>query len=120
MGASCLSGKKARCSRRIKKPPLLLNRPSDFKAPPKTLPRGKEGDDAPTRHHREFINACKGGPAAMSNFDYAGPLSETVLLGNLAVRTDKRVEWDAANMRSTNVPEANQYVKREYRKGWSL
>jgi predicted dehydrogenase len=119
-GGLVFVGEKGTMLAPYQKSPLLLNPPADFKAPPKTIPRGKEGDDSPTRHHREFINACKGGPAALSNFDYAGPLTETVLLGNLAVRSGKRVEWDAKNMRSTNVPEANQYVKREYRRGWSI
>ncbi len=56
----------------------------------------------------------------MSNFDYAALLTETILLGNLAMRVGKKVEWDGDNMKSTNCPEAEQYVRREYRKGWSL
>ena len=71
-------------------------------------------------HHKEWIEACKGGAAAGSNFDYSGPLTEMVLLGNLALRTGRRVEYDAANMKVTNLPEANQYIRREYREGWSL
>ena len=51
----------------------------------------------------------------MSNFDYAGRLTETVLLGNLAMRAGQKIEWDAKNLKVTNVPEANQFVKREYR-----
>jgi predicted dehydrogenase len=71
-------------------------------------------------HHKEFLEGIKGGKPCSSNFDYSGPMTEMVLLGNLAVRTGKRVEWDAKNMRATNVPEANQYVSREYRKGWEI
>ena len=71
-------------------------------------------------HYAEFIRAAKGGPPAGGNFDYAGPFSEMVLLGNLAIRAGQRFEWDGPSMTCTNVPEANQYVKREYRKGWSL
>jgi predicted dehydrogenase len=72
-------------------------------------------------HHLEWVEACLGsGKEPGSNFGYAGPLTETVLLGNFAVRTGKRIEWDSANMKCTNVPEANQYVSREYRKGWEL
>jgi hypothetical protein len=71
-------------------------------------------------HHKEFLESVKGGKPCGSNFDYAGPMTEMVLLGNLAVRTGRRVEWDAKNMRATNVPEANQYVSREYRKGWEI
>jgi len=84
---------------------------------PKTIPRCKGG------HVREWLDACKANKPedAKANFaDYAGPLTEMVLIGNLAIRTGKRVEWDAEKMRSTNVPEANQYVRRDYRKGWTL
>jgi hypothetical protein len=58
----------------------------------------------------------------MSNFGYAGRLTETILVGNLAVRAGEgqRIEWDARNLVSTNLPELNQYVQREYREGWSL
>ena len=71
-------------------------------------------------HHNEWIRACKGGPAAMSNFDYAGPFTEMVLLGNLAIRAQERLEWDAQNMRVTNYDAANEYVRNEYRQGWEL
>ena len=71
-------------------------------------------------HHAEWIRACKGGPAAMSNFDYACPLTEVVLLGNLAVRAAAKVEWDAKNLKSPNCPKANEFVRREYRKGYTL
>jgi len=86
---------------------------ADYKKPAHTLPRSPG-------HHREWLNACKGGPPAMSNFNYSGPLTETVVLGNLAVRVGKRVELDVENMKSTNCPEANGIIKREYRKGWTL
>jgi len=80
---------------------------------PKTLPRVKDED-------HEWIAACKGGPAALSNFDYSGLLTEFVLLGNLAIRTGERLDWDGANMKATNCPAADQYIRREYRKGWEL
>ena len=67
-------------------------------------------------HMQEWIEACKGGAPAGANFDYSGPLTEMVLLGNLAVRTEKRIEWDAKNMACTNVPEANALVRKTYRK----
>jgi predicted dehydrogenase len=85
----------------------------EFERPEKTIPR-VEG------HHQDWLAACKGGKPACSNFDYAGPLTEVVLLGNLALRAGKRLEWDGENMRVTNVPEANQYVRRDYRAGWTL
>ena len=71
-------------------------------------------------HHAEWIEACKGGPRAMSNFDYSGPFTEMVLLGNLAIRAQERLEWDAQNMRVTNYDAANEYVQNEYRDGWEL
>ncbi|MHB8901652.1 MAG: Gfo/Idh/MocA family oxidoreductase [Thermoguttaceae bacterium] len=81
---------------------------------PKTLPRVKDEDV-------EWIEACKGGPAALGNFvDYSGLLTEFVLLGNLALRTGQKLEWDGEKMKSPNCPAADQYVRREYRKGWQL
>ncbi|MBV9126309.1 MAG: Gfo/Idh/MocA family oxidoreductase [Planctomycetes bacterium] len=71
-------------------------------------------------HHQEWINACKGGKPAMSNFSYAGRLTETVLLGNLAIRAGKKIEWNSEELRVTNDPAANEYVQRKYRQGWSL
>ena len=86
---------------------------ADYKAPEPTLARSPG-------HHREWILACKGGKLAMSNFDYAAFLTETILLGNVAMRVGKRIDWDGPNMKSPNCPEAEQFVKREYRKGWSV
>jgi len=84
------------------------------KRPPKTLTRSKG-------HVEDWIAACKGGPASSSNFDYAGPFTEVVLLGNLAIRSgDKKLMWDGPNMKVTNVPEANQFIRRQYRKGYTL
>ena len=71
-------------------------------------------------HHAEWLESILGGPDGASSFDHAGPLTEMVLLGNLAVRTGRRIEWDAKNMKVTNDREAQKYVKREYRKGWEL
>ena len=68
----------------------------------------------------EWMEACKGGPKPLSSFDYAGPLTEMVLLGNLAVRLGKRIEWDAVALKATNAPEADELIRREYRKGWNL
>jgi predicted dehydrogenase len=85
----------------------------DFTPPPETLPRS-------IGHYAEWIAACKGGPKAGSNFDYAGPLTEMVLLGNVALRLGRKIEWDGAGLRVTNAPEAARWVRREYRNGWSL
>lgn len=85
----------------------------EMKKPAPTLPRSPG-------HHAEWIRACKGGEKAMSNFDYAGPLTEFVLLGNLAMRLGKKFEWDTVNLKAKGCPEADPWIKREYRKGWSL
>ena len=85
----------------------------DYVRPPKTLPRS-------IGHIQEWIAACKGGPAAGSNFDYAGPLTETVLLGNAAIRAGAKLRWDSANMCFPNMPEADRFLPRPYREGWSL
>jgi predicted dehydrogenase len=77
--------------------------------------------EASPGHFAEFVRAIKTGKPAMSNFpDYAGPLTETVLLGNLAVWAGKKVSWDAKNLRATNAPEVEAIIRPEYRKGWSL
>jgi len=81
------------------------------KRPPKTIPRVPRGN-----HYQEWINGIKGGPRPGSNFDHAGPFSEMVLMGNLALRVGRKVEWDGENMRCTNIPEANQFVTKTYRK----
>ena len=102
---------------------------------PQTIARVPEG------HYVQWINACLAGygqKEVSSPFEYAGPLTETILMGNLALRSwnirtektssngrqqfnytgRKKLLWDAANMKITNFDEANQFVKREYRKGW--
>jgi predicted dehydrogenase len=90
----------------------------EYKRPPKTLPR-IEGDVG--GHEKNWVRACKGGEPACSHFDYAGFLTEAVLMGNLAIRhPGVRLNWDGENMRVTNLPEANEYVQRQYRQGWTL
>jgi predicted dehydrogenase len=96
--------------------PLSLMR--SYKRPPQTLERipGQA-------HEQNWIRACKGGEAACSNFDYSGPLTEMVTMGNLAIRPEnvgKKLEWDGKNMRVTNEEKANDYVHPHYREGWSL
>ncbi len=92
----------------------------EYPKPPQKLKRSPG-------HHKEWLLACKGGPPAGSNFDWAGPLTESVLLGNVALHMEKqlyekglKLEYDGPNMKVTNLPEANQYIRREYRKGWTL
>jgi predicted dehydrogenase len=78
-------------------------------------------------HYQEWIEACRGGRPAGSNFDWAGPLAEIVLLGNVALRVELRqiltttkLMWDPANLTISNVSEANPFLRRNYREGWSL
>lgn len=85
----------------------------DFKGPSPSLPRSRG-------HEREWLDACKGGPPAMSNFDYAGPLTQFVLLGNVATLFGQRIEFDPQALKIVNITEANEALRREYRQGWSL
>ncbi|APZ90458.1 Gfo/Idh/MocA family protein [Fuerstiella marisgermanici] len=95
-----------------------------YKKPEATLPRIPFRGSNDERHKWEFVESCRGDyePGTMSNFDYAGRLTETILVGNLAVRAGEgqRIEWDAKNMKSTNRPELNKFVGREYRDGWQI
>ena len=85
-----------------------------YERPPKTLPRS-------IGHHAEWIKACKEGTPTRSSFDFAGPLTEAVMLGTVCVRMGGRtLQWDSKNLKVTNLPEANQYLHYEYRKGWTL
>jgi hypothetical protein len=89
-----------------------------FRKPQQTLPRikGKETN----RHQQEWIAACKGKKPACSRFEIAGPLTEIVLLGNVAIQTGKPIEWSRKEMKIVNEPDANRLLRRAYRKGWSL
>jgi predicted dehydrogenase len=87
------------------------------KRPDKTIPRVPGGEGG---HEKDWIRACKDRKQPSSNFEYSGPLTETVVMGNLAIRTGKKIDWDGANIKVTNDQEANQFVHREYRKGWTL
>ena len=95
-----------------------------FKKPEQSLPRIPFKGGTDERQKWEFVQSCRGEykPGTMSNFGYAGRLTETILVGNLAVRAGEgqRIEWDAKNLVSTNLPDLNKYVQREYRKGWTL
>jgi predicted dehydrogenase len=86
---------------------------SGYKAPPPTLPRTSD-------HHLEWIQAIKGGKPALSNFDYAGPLTEMVLLGVVALKARGKIEWDSGSFSIKNNPDAEKFLRREYRKGWTL
>ncbi|MCX7820022.1 MAG: Gfo/Idh/MocA family oxidoreductase [Kiritimatiellae bacterium] len=83
------------------------------RAPPPSLPRSPG-------HYEEWIAAIKGAPRVDNSFDHAGPLTELVLAGNIAIRTRQKLDWDPAALRFTNSDEANRYVRREYRAGYDL
>jgi hypothetical protein len=105
-------------------------------------PEVEENEEPEYGHHRKWVDACKAGfnssehKSLTSSFDYAGPMTETVLMGNLAIRSymlakkgnndgmefyaRKKLLWDGDNMKITNLDEANQFVGREYREGWKV
>jgi predicted dehydrogenase len=90
------------------------SRMETYQRPPKTLSRSPG-------HYQEWVAACRGGPPAGSNFvDHAGLLTEACLLGNLAVRAQKKLQWDSTNLRITNDATANELLHRKYRQGWTL
>jgi hypothetical protein len=92
---------------------------ADYKAPSETLPRnGNRNTDLGQKE--EWVRAIRGGPPALSNFNYAAMLTETILLGNVAMRVGKKLEWDGPNMRVKNVAEAEQFIKPHFRQGWTL
>lgn len=100
---------------------LLASKDHDaVKAIPQSIPRNAFQGDGDYRHHQEWIAGCKGGPLPYSNFDIAAYLTEIILLGCVALRTGKKLEWDGPNMRAKNAPESAQFVKRDYRKGWAI
>jgi predicted dehydrogenase len=96
-------------------PPRLppLEKTRQYKKPPATLARSKG-------HHRDWLDACKGGPAPSANFEYGARLTEIVLLGVLSLRTGKKISWDAVNLKARNLPEADAIIKEQYRQGWEI
>ena len=105
-------------------------------------PETEEMPEPEYGHQRKWVDACKAGfnskehKELTSSFDYAGPMTETVLMGNLAIRSymlrkensdggydfyaRKKLLWDGENMKIINLPEANQFVTRNYRQGWKI
>jgi len=90
------------------------------KAIPQSIPRNEHQGDGDVRHHLEWLAACKGGRVGYSNFDIAAYLTEIILLGCVALRVGKKLEWDGPNMRATNAPEAAPFIRREARAGWMI
>ena len=92
---------------------LPLDLHLNYKRPAKTLPRVKG-------HHADWLQGCKGGTPPCSNFEYGARLTEFMLLGPLARRVRKVIEWDPVGMKATNVPDAQKYIEGSYRRGWEL
>jgi len=88
-------------------------RMKEYRLPAQTLPRSQG-------HHRDWINACKGGPPASSNFDYAARLTELVLLGAVALQTGETIYWDGPSMKAINSPKAEPLIHGYFRKGWEI
>jgi len=86
---------------------------ADSQPPAPTIP-------ASPGHKAEWLRACKGGPPALSNFQYSGPLTETVLLGTVAFRAGEKLNWNAENLTAANCPQATKFLRSRYRKGWTL
>ncbi|HTI49458.1 MAG TPA: Gfo/Idh/MocA family oxidoreductase [Planctomycetaceae bacterium] len=93
-----------------------------YKPPEPTLPRFGDDNNSDSNQKKEWIAAIRAGKPelALSNFGYAGLLTEAMLLGNVAIRAGKKIEWDGAAMKIPNAPEAQQFLSREYRRGWTL
>jgi hypothetical protein len=85
----------------------------DYKRPPQTIP-------ASIGHHAEWVRACKTGEPTTADFEYSGWLTEANHLGNVAYRTGKKLQWKAEMMTAPNCPEAEAFIRREYRKGWEI
>lgn len=97
--------------------PRLLpkDKMDSYQQPKPSIPR------IATSHEMDWVNGIKNKKQPSSSFDYAGPLTETMLLGMVATMVPgKKLLWDGPNMKVTNVPEANEFVRRQYRQGWSL
>jgi len=99
-----------------------LNRNPAVQAIPQSIPRNKFSGSPDERQHKEWQQACKDGKhdVPYSNFDIAAYLTEIILLGCVALRVGKKLEWDGPGMKALNAPEAARFVKREYRKSWAI
>jgi len=98
----------------------IIDYRKEFGQPEKTIPRVPG-------HYRDWVDACKAGKESGADFEWAGPLAEAVLLGNVPLRvqlreklTRYRLLWDSANLRFPNLAEAGKYLRRDYREGWTL
>jgi hypothetical protein len=88
-------------------------RMQEFKPPPQTLPRPKEELD-------QFIRSCRGGELASASFERAYPFAETILIGTIALRVEKKLKWNTEKGEFTNSTEANELTRRKNRPGWEI
>ena len=87
--------------------------------PAPTLPRAPGRNDS-QKIYLEWLAHCKGGPTCLANFDYAGPLTEAILLGNVALRTGGTIQWDAAKLQAKGLPAADSLLRKEYSYGFGI
>ena len=86
----------------------------------KILPEVTNRDPVREEWNDSWIDSFRNNTQSPGSFIYAGPVTETILLGAVALRAGKKVDYDSSAMKITNLPEANKYLVREYRKGWEL
>ncbi len=91
---------------------------ANFKPPAPSLPR--QAGSPYLAHYQEWVEACKTGSKTLSNFDYASRLTDVGLLGILAIRTRKKIIWDATAMKAVGCPEADAFIHPVFRKGWEM
>ena len=96
-----------------------------FPEMPELFPKGEFtdyqwADVTDHNHYQEWTSAIANSESTACPFEYSGPLTETVLLGNVAYRTGQTIHWDSQNLKATGVPEADQFLRREYRDGWEV
>ena len=97
----------------------------DYENPPRLLPEDKFADvqvelEPGDNHYLQWTEACKGNGKTATPFSYSGPLTETVLLGNVAVRLGKPIDWDREKLSAQGEPAADAFIRREYRKEWRI
>ena len=92
---------------------LPAERFKDFQPPKPTIPPS-------LGHYQEWLLGCRTGAPTLCNFDYSGMLVEHNLLGAVALRVGKKLTWDAAAMKAVGCPEADPYIRRQYRQGWTI
>lgn len=99
---------------------VLFRQHEGVAAIPETIPRNRFKGNINQRHMDEWIAACKGDGTTYSGFEIASKLTEVILLGCVALKAKEKLDWDGETMRFPNAPDADQFLRRKYRKGWTL